>query len=204
MVVEAAKDSAAVHGAKGPVRSSVRASRVGYKLRQRRSPKLAIARTIATSPLFESSTMSTAKTTILVTTDLSQESHRAFAAACDLARGVGARIVVLYVLPTIDHKPTGSPFVSPVPMPGDDELIALAHKDLEALRGHFAGMDVAFEARASNDVDEAVCKCAEDLGASYIVLSSHGRSGLRRMVLGSVAESILRRARVPVLVVPMR
>ena len=46
-----------------------------------------------------------------------------------------------------------------------------------------------------------ICAQAESLGADLIVIGSHGRTGLKRFLLGSVAESVVRHAPVPVLVV---
>jgi nucleotide-binding universal stress UspA family protein len=46
-----------------------------------------------------------------------------------------------------------------------------------------------------------ICEIAKETGADLIALASHGRSGLGRMLLGSVAENVLRHAEVPVLVV---
>lgn len=48
----------------------------------------------------------------------------------------------------------------------------------------------------------AILDCAEFEGADLIVMSSHGRSGLSRMLIGSVTDKILRGSRCPVLVVP--
>ena len=148
--------------------------------------------------------MAASKKTVLVTNDLSEESFRDFPAANELARSLGGRIVLLYVLPTLDHHPTGAPFVSPVPLPTDAELKAQALRDMEGLRSRFTVDDLRFEVRSGESVDETVCQVAAADKADYIVVATHGRSGLSRMVMGSIAESILRRAHVPVLVVPLR
>jgi nucleotide-binding universal stress UspA family protein len=50
-------------------------------------------------------------------------------------------------------------------------------------------------------VSTRICELAKETGADLIALASHGRSGLGRMLLGSVAENVLRHAEVPVLVV---
>ena len=50
----------------------------------------------------------------------------------------------------------------------------------------------------------AIAEAADACSAQLIVMSTHGRSGLRRMVLGSVAESVLRATATPVLLVPGR
>jgi nucleotide-binding universal stress UspA family protein len=54
---------------------------------------------------------------------------------------------------------------------------------------------------AHEPVWDVICRTAAEAGADLIVLGSHGRSGVRRLVLGSVAEHVLRRTSVPVLAV---
>ncbi len=51
---------------------------------------------------------------------------------------------------------------------------------------------------------EEIVALAGEVGAAWIVMGSHGRSGLRRMLVGSVAEGVLRHAAVPVLIVPLQ
>ncbi|MBV8149304.1 MAG: universal stress protein [Candidatus Eremiobacteraeota bacterium] len=51
---------------------------------------------------------------------------------------------------------------------------------------------------------EQILKIVEELHAAWIVMGSHGRSGLSRALLGSVAEDVVRHAHVPVTIVPMR
>jgi len=51
------------------------------------------------------------------------------------------------------------------------------------------------------DPSDAIAACAADAGADLIVIGSHGRSGLPRLFLGSVAEGVLRKSPVPVLVI---
>jgi nucleotide-binding universal stress UspA family protein len=140
---------------------------------------------------------------ILLTTDFSEESCAAFSTVVDLARRSGARITLLYVAPALDEVATGTPFVSPLPLPTDAEQIDQARNDLDALRDRFAGVPVETAARVGEDVAEAICAEADERGVDLVAVATHGRSGLRRLVLGSVAEAVLRQARVPVLVVPI-
>ena len=54
------------------------------------------------------------------------------------------------------------------------------------------------------DAREQIIQCAVDLQVDLLVMGTHGRRGLKRMFLGSVAEAVLRMAPCPVLVVPLR
>ena len=65
-----------------------------------------------------------------------------------------------------------------------------------------ADVDVRVEIVAGEDVAQTVTRFAIDNQADLIALSSHGRSGLRRLVLGSVAEAVIRHAHTPVLCIP--
>jgi nucleotide-binding universal stress UspA family protein len=62
------------------------------------------------------------------------------------------------------------------------------------------GIDVDYRASTGSVCDE-ICRFAESDPASVIVMSTHGRSGIRRFLLGSVAEKVMQRARVPLMVV---
>lgn len=141
---------------------------------------------------------------ILLTTDFSEESFAAFGPVLELARSLPAKITLLYVLPAVGHHPHGAPFKSPVPVPTDAEHLARAREDLEALRGRFQGIELEVDAAlAEDEIAERICERAEQVGAGIIALASHGGGGLRRIVMGSVAEQVLRHAGVPVLVVPV-
>lgn len=54
------------------------------------------------------------------------------------------------------------------------------------------------------DTADGIIKCAKDFGADMIVIGTHSRSGFDRLLMGSVAEHVIRHADIPVLVVPMK
>ena len=75
---------------------------------------------------------------------------------------------------------------------------------LEEVRGRLDGPDLnnPVETRLrQGDAAEEILSSAEELGCDLIVMGTHGRSGLGRLLMGSVAESVLRKARCPVLTV---
>lgn len=139
---------------------------------------------------------------ILLTTDLSEESRRTFPAARSMAKP-GAKLTLLYVVPDLAVTPHGAPFAPPVASAGLGEHMEAAQKELDALRSELKfGGKIETKVLSGNDVAREVCKYAAEAGCDLIVASTHGRTGFRRMMLGSVAEGILRHASVPVLCIP--
>jgi nucleotide-binding universal stress UspA family protein len=132
--------------------------------------------------------------TILVTTDFSDLGNAAVPVAFRLAQAEGAKVVLLHVLedgtpnPLYAHyKPTASPEER-------KEVEAEARAGLLALvpKGQAS---IAHDTRiAHGDPAAEICNAAEELRAGLIVTSSHGRTGLKHALLGSVAEQIVRHA----------
>jgi nucleotide-binding universal stress UspA family protein len=138
---------------------------------------------------------------ILVPLDGSDTSERALDVAADFAAGVGAELVLCHVVDLTRAAAMSG---------GEAQLVAGC---LEALRDEGRAIlneserRVAGRAHVSTRIVDgspvdAVERLAAEIPANYIVLGSHGRTGLTRLVLGSVAEGVVRSARVPVMVVP--
>jgi nucleotide-binding universal stress UspA family protein len=93
-------------------------------------------------------------------------------------------------------------------MPGiKDNLMELMFKEgseaLEEIEDMARDVGVAYErVIAEGDPGEELLKLCSDLGFDLIVLGTIGKSGLKRFLLGSVAEKVVRHSHVPVLVVP--
>lgn len=140
---------------------------------------------------------------ILLTSDLSEEAQRAFAPVGNLARWLEAKVTLLHVLQVVKQVPPGTLLGQPLAL-GDPErerkqaLAAL--EEQSALLGK--DVEVELEVIAGENVQREIARYAEEHGVGLVAMSSHGRTGLRRMVLGSVAEAVLRHSRVPVLVFP--
>jgi len=139
--------------------------------------------------------------TILVAVDFSDVSAGALRVATDLARRLNAQLKVVHVV-----QP------QPVPLPLEGSAIYMdevqtwqldeAEKSLAGfIQKHSAqGVATATKVRAGVAATE-ISQAATDLGADLIVLGTHGRSGLKHLLMGSIAESVLRVAPVPVLCV---
>jgi nucleotide-binding universal stress UspA family protein len=135
--------------------------------------------------------------TILHPTDFSARSEYAFRLACALARDHGARLIVLHVVPPpqsvgYDEMPITSP------------LSPDYKKELEDKLRRFMAVDpnlrVAGRLEEGFPADE-ILRTAQETKADLIVMGTHGRTGLGRLLMGSVAEQVMRKAACPVLTV---
>ncbi|HLU37837.1 MAG TPA: universal stress protein [Planctomycetota bacterium] len=140
--------------------------------------------------------------TIVVATDLSPAAERAFGPAAALARCLGARVVLLHVVP--DAPAALGVHAPPLRSASAESDVAAAKQRLAEFAKAFPdGIPVGCEVIVARDFDAAITDFAHKTDARYLVVTTHGRTGVRRLVLGSVAEGVLRRSRVPVVVVPL-
>jgi nucleotide-binding universal stress UspA family protein len=136
--------------------------------------------------------------TILHPTDFSARSARAFELACSLAQQHAAKLVVLHVVEVPMVVP-GGVMTPPPPVVPEDEWQRLKAQ-LEAIRP--TNTAIAVEHRmVAGDVSTGVLQVADEVKADLIVLGTHGRTGLARLLMGSVAEQVVRKARCPVVTI---
>jgi nucleotide-binding universal stress UspA family protein len=131
--------------------------------------------------------------TILHPTDFSQNSDWAFDLACALAKDYGARVIILHVSLPPAHV-YGDGVVLTQPMDYQDEL----RKKLCRLQPGHPGVPMEHRL-VEGDAGEAIVQLAEETKSDLIVMGTHGRTGLSRLLMGSVAEKVVRRAPCPVL-----
>jgi nucleotide-binding universal stress UspA family protein len=129
-------------------------------------------------------------------------SAHAFEQATVLARWYGAHLSVLHVRPTVTPHPD-MPAEGPWAPWLVAELDALRQRTTAACREVTAGLDVETKATAGEPAHD-ILACARNLPADLVVMGTHGTSGFQHLVLGSVAEKVLRSAPCPVLTVPPR
>ena len=139
---------------------------------------------------------------ILLCTDGSEDAALAAQTAADMVERTGSELHVAYAGWALHRAYTGWP-VAPLP-PGvsQEELDRGAHKllEVEVKRIESAGAEVARAHMRSGRADEEICVLAEELGANLIVMGCRGRSVIRRALMGSVSDSVVRHAHCPVLV----
>jgi nucleotide-binding universal stress UspA family protein len=132
--------------------------------------------------------------TILHPTDFSEHSEYAFRVACSLARDYDAGLVIAHVMTLPMHGYSDLGPLIPEPAEAAKELWA----KLSALRPPALDRKVEYRLCAGEPADEIV-RLARETKSELIVMGTHGRTGLGRLFLGSVAEEVLRRAPCPVL-----
>lgn len=133
--------------------------------------------------------------TVLHPTDFSGHSAPAFEVACALARDYAAQLVIAHVsLPPV--QAIGDGMIVDLPSGWEEE----ARARLEAVRPTDPGVRFSHRLVIGDEADEIV-RLAGDARADLIVMGTHGRGGLARLLLGSVAEHVMRTAPCPVLTV---
>ena len=139
---------------------------------------------------------------IVVATDLSPESLGVVSYAAHLAQAQGARLTVVHAAAAVSLA-NYTHFVPKTDLDAVDQRVAShAQEALEKwLRRHVRKpLDPEIIVRAGI-TDEVICEAAAEVDADLLVVASHGRDGLSRLVMGSVAERVIRDAPCPVLVV---
>ncbi len=153
--------------------------------------------------------MSIFPTKILLATDGSREAQLASRTAADLAESTGSELHVLYVWEA------ANPYVEVVELVGDEAVSprldaelkrqfdrqARTMLDTETEKVRAAGGTVTQAHLRTGKAAHEIVALAEEIGAGLIVMGSKGRGGMRRALMGSVSDSVVRHAHCPVLVV---
>jgi nucleotide-binding universal stress UspA family protein len=142
---------------------------------------------------------------ILAPTDFSDSSALAVRYAAELAEKFAAELVLLHVVQDLALVLPDA--VMPTPMPATD-LTQLINAARTGLANQVAALNLGrlnprSEVRVGSPYAE-IDAAAKDLKADLICVSTHGRTGLAHLLLGSVAEKVVRHAPCPVLIVPSK
>ncbi len=135
--------------------------------------------------------------TIICTTDFSDFSNRAVPFGVALAKEFGAKLYLCHVVDLSSVAMYGEGFSDPLML--ESKITDYAHKHLEDLIGD---TDIAWESLTSvgHTADE-IAMIAKEKGADLVVCATHGRSGLKRLILGSVTERLMRTLPCPMYIV---
>jgi nucleotide-binding universal stress UspA family protein len=138
--------------------------------------------------------------TILVPTDLSEGAEQALDYACELAKTLGATIHLVNVIgiPALGVPELGLAMTSTV----IDQIMIDNQTALEKLaEAKRCSAQIGQVMLKTGDAKDMINQTAKEIGADLIVMSTHGRRGIKRALLGSVTETVVRSAPCPVLTV---
>jgi len=133
---------------------------------------------------------------IVFPTDFSQISASALPWVNDMAKGLGATVHCVYVVEEPQIYSTLD--LGPVALPTTGELVESAEAQLREFVSSNLDASTTGKVLVGRPSGQIV-KYAEDCGAEMIVMTTHGHSGVKHMLLGSTTEDVLRHAPCPVL-----
>jgi nucleotide-binding universal stress UspA family protein len=150
--------------------------------------------------------MSIFPTKILLATDGSEEANLAASTAAELAKSTNSGLHVLYVghMPSIFHESPAVIMFDPNPpsrMEEDAEEAARSELQEQVQNIREAGGEITEAHARLGRPDAEIVGLAERLSAGVIVMGSRGHGALRRALMGSVSDSVVRHAHCPVMVV---
>jgi nucleotide-binding universal stress UspA family protein len=138
---------------------------------------------------------------IVVATDFSPTAGLALARACELAKERGDRIVLAHAV-SIEPVPMAGPELLVLPVDYESKIHEASETALQKLVDETKqkGVEVTGALAVGPPVD-VVLQAVEEHDAALIVIGTRGMSGFKHLLLGSVAEAVVRRSKVPVLTV---
>jgi universal stress protein A len=131
---------------------------------------------------------------ILVPVDFSECMKKALLYAVPFAKQFDAELTLLHVVP---------PYIAATEVGGmvDVESMDVANEELQEIRDRLGGSVRCNTLLRKGSAQHEIVDAAKELGSDLIILSTHGRTGLKRIVMGSAAEKVVRHASCPVLIV---
>jgi nucleotide-binding universal stress UspA family protein len=136
---------------------------------------------------------------ILVSLDLSDLADRAIEPAANIARAFGDELVLV----TVSERRLRAD-LSELAAAEHDSVADLIDSFLRSRAARIEGLTIGVDLIAGEDASEALVDYASTHDVRMLVMATHGRSGIMRWSIGSVAERVVRHADVPVLVIPTR
>lgn len=139
---------------------------------------------------------------VLCPTDFSGASRIALSAAAEVAGQFQAALVLVHVVPVLPPLPTDPNIVFEVPE-YERALHADAERQLRALSQDLRAKGLTVEMRVGHgDAGGEIVRIARDEAVDLVVIATHGMTGWRHAMFGSVAEKVVRLAHRPVLTIP--
>lgn len=140
---------------------------------------------------------------VLAATDFSEASQTGLQRAADIAREGGSTVTLVHVFDPSPLAPIATRGEGIPQLSDQKEVEQAIHAQLEKVRDrYFTDVDEVGTALViGTNAAEGIVQCAKKHGADLIVLATHGRTGLSHLLIGSVAEKVVRHAECSVLTV---
>ncbi|MBL0309665.1 MAG: universal stress protein [Bacteroidetes bacterium] len=148
---------------------------------------------------------------ILIALDYNPSAQKVAETGYQLAKSMDAKVILLHV--TSDFKYYSSLNYSPImgfdsfsnmiETEGSDELKRMAQNYLDSSKKHLNDETIQTTLR-SGDFAKAILDTAAELKADVIVMGTHSRRGVEKILLGSVAEQVLNHSSIPLFIIPTR
>ena len=140
---------------------------------------------------------------ILIPTDGSEPAEHGVTQGLALAKSLRAKVSVIFVVEPLSEMRRGPPFLEALAQYAEqrkEEATSVLHRVANAAKE--AGVSCKTIQVENGQPHQAIIAAAEERGCDLIVMSSHGRSGLAMLLIGSVTNKVLTHAKTPVLVCP--
>lgn len=139
---------------------------------------------------------------ILLAVDDSEFSVQAANAANGLAKTLNAHVAIITVIDPALVAIGADTVVYPIEQMG--ELKEAAEKLIATVKGRLDASVTTDDFIAEGKPSDEIVFVANKWGADLIIIGTHGRTGLKHLIMGSVAENVIRHSKVPVLVIPSK
>ncbi len=135
---------------------------------------------------------------ILCPVDFSDASHKSVRYAREFAASMGASIFLLNV---VEPRPMAVDItLNYVPL--EEDLEIAAREDLQVILQELRALGIKAESGVElGNPAEVILERAQESDINLVIMGSHGKKGLSRLIMGSVAETVVRKANCPVLIV---
>lgn len=150
---------------------------------------------------------------VLIALDYDPSAQKIAESGYALAQSMNAEITLLHVVSEPNYYATVgiSPItglddqlnVMPLTFDSMDDLKAEAHKYLNRIKAHLGGTSIHTSVQ-EGEAEDAILGTAKSMNADIIVLGSHSRRWIENILMGSVAEKVLKNTKVPLYIVPLK
>ena len=150
---------------------------------------------------------------VLIALDYDPSAQKIAESGYALAQSMNAEITLLHVVSEPNYYATVgvSPItgfndqlnVIPLALDSMDDLKAEAHKYLNRIKNHLGGASIHTSVQ-EGEAEDAILGTAKSLHADIIVLGTHSRRWIENILMGSVAEKVLKNTQVPLYIIPLK